>query len=136
MLCHVLQVPDIGSCSIDWPLKKKWRKLSPVSDPAPSSIKSGESQVWISLQARRGGGLSSTLSGTALEFLEKLSLISTPGENTVLTASAVRGPDEGAAREAGESGVRSGDGMTVEVLCTGSLYAVAAALEAFGAEVR
>lgn len=103
-----------------------------------------------------GGGLSETLTGTAPEFLEKLALTSTTSQNPGLAAGPVVGDhplssgmatlsahtDHGDKRlrlEADVSGVGGGVGgigdVVLEVLCTGSLYTVAAALEAFGAQV-
>ncbi|CBJ26031.1 conserved unknown protein [Ectocarpus siliculosus] len=117
-------------------------------------------QVWTSLQTRRGGTLSATLTGTAPFFFEKLSLIcansqhdggseaaSVVGDPGVASRTAVsavdadhhgsggRGDASVAATGCGDRGGRV-DSEIVEVLCTGSLYAVAAALEAFGAEVE
>lgn len=55
-----------------------------------------------------------------------------------LTAHTAK-DDNRLGREADVSGVGGGDGgvgeIVLEVLCTGSLYTVAAALEAFGAQV-
>ncbi|CAM9818258.1 unnamed protein product [Ectocarpus sp. 12 AP-2014] len=113
-------------------------------------------QVWTSLQTRRGGPLSATLTGTAPFFFEELSLICAdsqhnggseaasvvgdPGVSSRAAASAVdgsggRGDASVVATGCGDGGGRV-DSEIVEVLCTGSLYAVAAALEALGAEVE
>ncbi|CAM9246621.1 unnamed protein product [Pylaiella littoralis] len=94
-------------------------------------------QVWISLQTRRGGRRSATLTGTASEFVGKMSSISgmtTPNKGEAPAGAALGDRDElrGAAAKAMGG---SGSAVAVEVLCTGSLYAVAAALEAFGADV-
>lgn len=118
----------------------------------------GSLQVWTSLQTRRGGTLSATLTGTAPFFFEKISIcansqhggcseaasvVGDPGVSSRAAASAVdavhhgsggRGDSSVAATGCGGRGGRV-DSEIVEVLCTGSLYAVAAALEAFGAEV-
>lgn len=109
-------------------------------------------QIWISLQTRRGGRLSATLTGTAPEFVGRMpsigdmtnptegeaqsgTILGDPDELSGVTASAAGtrrcGGERGEAKETGGSG----GGVEVEVLCTGSLYAVAAALEAFGADI-
>ncbi|CAN0547452.1 unnamed protein product, partial [Ectocarpus sp. 12 AP-2014] len=113
-------------------------------------------QVWTSLQTRRGGTLSATLTGTAPFFFEKISLICAnsqhdegseaasvvgdPGVSSRAAASAVDGSGGRGDASVVETGCGDGGGRVdseiVEVLCTGSLYAVAAALEAFGAEVE
>lgn len=99
-------------------------------------------QVWISLQTRTGGGLSETLTGTAPEFLGKIALMSTTSQNAGVEAGSVVGNpplSSGIATSTDVPGVGGGvEGVgeiELEVLCTGSLYTVAAALEAFGAHV-
>lgn len=71
-----------------------------------------------------------------------------PSEGEMLAGTVLGGPDDfngvalaaGPRHHGGENGAAkgmddSGSAVAVEVLCTGSLYAVAAALEAFGAGV-
>lgn len=122
--------------------------------PIPPTLGSGvDLQVWISLQTSTGGRLSETLTGTAPEFLDKIALMSTTSKNAGIAAgSTVENPSlsSGVAeltahtphdetrleQEADVSGIGGGVGEVVlDVLCTGSLYTVAAALEAFGAQV-
>eukprot|EP00752_Nemacystus_decipiens_P006525 g5876.t1 len=81
-------------------------------------------QVWISLQTSTGGMLSETLTGTAPEFLEKVSSMSTTGQDAGVALGSVLGDYDGSVGE-----------TVLEILCTGSLYTVAAALEAFGTQV-
>lgn len=90
----------------------------------PTTLESGVNlQVWISLQTRTGGRLSETLTGTAPEFLGKVASMSTTSQDAGVAVASVLGGGDG------------GGEIVLEVLCTGSLYTVAAALEAFGAQV-
>lgn len=109
-------------------------------------------QIWVSLQTRRGGRLSATLTGTAPQFVGKMPSIgdmTNPTDGEAQTGTVLGDHDQlsksttlaaGASLHGGEKGEakatdRSGGAVAVEVLCTGSLYAVAAALKAFGADV-
>ena len=72
-----------------------------------------------------GGILSDTLIGTAPEFLENITSMNTTSRGAGVAVGSVLGDGDG-------GGV---GGTVLDVLCTGSLYTVAAALEAFGAQV-
>ncbi|CAM9652219.1 unnamed protein product [Scytosiphon promiscuus] len=90
-------------------------------------------QVWISLQKRRGVRLSTTLTGTAPHFLDRLARISAVVQEDGRSdaGGTIAGDHAESATGKGRDGQHEGE----QVLCTGSLYAVSAALEAFGAGV-
>lgn len=108
-------------------------------------------QVWTSLQRRKGGKLTETRTCTAPDAVESLrSMEIGLGDNRNEKAKAidinagisvsnenwVSETDRTANDEVGVEGALCEESdRRVEVLCTGSLFAVAATLEAFGAEV-
>lgn len=85
-------------------------------------------QVWVELQARLCSPASATGTGTAPEALQRLECL-------------LRKSSEDAAEDAGncegeQVSPRGLDGSArVDVLCTGSLYAIAEILQLFGAKV-
>lgn len=90
----------------------------------------------MSLQARKGGRRSTTRIGTVKKLLEDFTAaeaadnVDGDDTTTVVTAS-----DESAGRSRERLPSWSDSPVPTEILCTGSLYAVAATLEAMKAEV-